>query len=514
MAYYPTQEDIMMLSFPEKILHVKILLLNDKFQTIYEMKHEYISGNLSTNVNSDIRNTLNMTLGVINKNVGISENRLLWIDQFVKIYFGVQVPFKNEPVWYDKGIYVMTDYSYNAQSRLLQVNCSDLVCKLNGDVDGALEGLEHVIYEEDKLTIREAMIQTLTQLTPFTKYNIIDMPKLIPYDLEFNATDTVWTILTKLRDLYNSGCEMFFDTDGTFVCKEIASKEIDPIVLDDSILQKLYVSENDSGILKDIRNVSKVWGKCLETDYYTDSCTYDESNNTYKAHYVGVALNDDNSLPTSTKFAAKIPTFNTKKSPKLAVYNKPTSDGTETLIGTYPIVDSLEQEVGVRFFAEDSAYVFRVRRNNMYVLGQWQIFAVNKLRNVEPTEEEKTADIEKHGTKDITYTIMPDSPFSVEKIGERMRSFQGGEYDDIEAIDDCITRAEYETHKAARMACTVTLNMVYIPWLQGNEKIRFKYSESGEIKDWIVQNVSTNNLNGTMNLTISEFYPSYNYTIQ
>lgn len=81
MAYYPTQEDIMALSFPMKILHVKILLLNENFQTIYEMKHEYLSGDISTNVDSDIRNTLSMSLGVINKNVGISEDKLLWINQ-------------------------------------------------------------------------------------------------------------------------------------------------------------------------------------------------------------------------------------------------------------------------------------------------------------------------------------------------------------------------------------------------------------------------------------------------
>lgn len=40
MAYYPSQEEIKALSFPTKILHVKVLLLNDNFQTIYEMKHE------------------------------------------------------------------------------------------------------------------------------------------------------------------------------------------------------------------------------------------------------------------------------------------------------------------------------------------------------------------------------------------------------------------------------------------------------------------------------------------
>ena len=121
-----------------------------------------------------------MTLGVINKNVGISEDRLLWIDQYVKVFFGVQVPFKEDIMWYDKGIFVITDYSFNAQTRLLQVNCSDLVCKLNGDVDGSLEDLEIVIKAEENVSVRDAIIYTLTTFTPFTKYNIADMPQLVP----------------------------------------------------------------------------------------------------------------------------------------------------------------------------------------------------------------------------------------------------------------------------------------------------------------------------------------------
>ena len=512
MPYYPTQLDIQALSFPNKTLYLKLLLLNDKFQTVYEMKYEYISGEISTDIDSDIRNTMSMTLAVINKNIGISEDRLLWINQFVKVCIGVKVPFLKDILWYDKGIFVMTDYTYNPQNCTLKINCSDLVCKLNGDVGGSLEGLETVIYEADKHTIRSAIIDTLTGLSPFQKYSIVDMPKLIPYDLEFSATDTVWDILTKLRDLY-PGYEMFFDTDGTFVCKQIATLASDPVILDDSILQKLYVTETDTGVLKDIRNVSKVWGHCLDTDYFTDNCTYDANTNTYAAHFTNIALNDDNSLPTSTKFAVKIPLENAKAAPKIAIYNKKTESSTEQLVGTFSITDSSENSVGQQFFLSNRSFVFRYRRKSMYVLGQYQIFAVNKLRNTEPSEEEKKADIAKHGCDDITYTIIPDSPFAIERIGERMKAFQGGEYDDIQAIDDCITRAEYETWKAAKVVYTISLDMVYIPWLQGNEKVRFRLASTGEVKDWVVSSISASYPYGTMSLTLTEFSPLYNFEV-
>ena len=513
MAYYPTQIDIEALSFSEKILYAKILLLNDNFQTIYEMKHEYVSGEISTNVDSDIRNTMSMTLAVVDKNVGIEEDKLLWIDKFVKVFIGVKVPFYDDILWYDKGIFVMTDYSYSPQSCALRVNCSDLVCKLNGDVGGSLEGLETIIYEADKITIRDAIIDTLTNLSPFQKYYVADMPKLIPYDLEFSASDTVWTILTKLRDLY-PGYEMFFDTDGTFVCKKVSTLDSDPIVLDDDILQRLYISETDNGVLKDIRNVSKVWGKCLDSDYFTETCEYDSASNTYRAHFVGITLNEDGSLPTSTKFAVKMCAVNTGDAPKIAIYNKPTDDGSESLVGTFSITDSLEKTVGKNFFIADRSFVFRYRRKSMYVMGQWQIFAVNKLRNTEPTEEEKQADIEKHGCDDITYTIIPDSPFAIERIGERMRSYSGNEYDDIQAIDDCITRAEYETWKSAKIVYTISLDMICVPWWQGNEKIRFRLSSTGELKDWVVTSINASYPFGTMSVSLTEFAPLYNFEVE
>lgn len=515
MAYYPTQEDIRALYFSEKTWYVKIVLLNDKFQQVYEMKHEFISGNLSTNVDSDIRNTFSMTLGVINKIVGIEEDKLLWINKFVKVYIGVSVPYCGDEIqWYDKGVFVMTDYSYSVQSSTLSINCSDLVCFLNGDVGGSLEGLETVIYEADKFTIREAIINTLTDLSPFQKYYVVDIPKLIPYDLEFGATDTVWTILTKLRDLY-PGYEMFFDIDGTFICKKVATTDTDPIILTNDVLQKLYISETDNGTLKDIRNVSKVWGKCLDTDYYTETCEYDKSSNVYTAHFTGIALNeDDNSLPTSTKFAIKMPAVNTATGTQIKIYNKETDDDTEELVGTFSITNSLEKEIDADFFLEDTSFVFRYRRKSMYVLGQYQIFAVNKLRNTEPTEEEIAADIEKHGTTDVTYTIIEDSPFAIERIGERLKTFQGGEYDDIQAIDDCITRAEYETWLAAKVVYTITLEMVFIPWLQGNEKVSFQIAATDKVKDWIVQSISSDHPSGSMTLTLTEFSPLYNFEVE
>lgn len=509
MAYYPTNEDLRALCFSEKFWSVKLVLLNNNFQKVYEMKHEFISGNLSTNVDSDIRRTLNMKLGVINKNVGIAEDKLLWLNRFVKVYIGCRVPYWEDIIWYDQGIYVMTDYSQNIISSTLQINCSDLVCFLNGDVAGGLGGLENVIYQEENYTIRQAIIDTITKLTPFKKYYVEEMSKPIPYDLEFGATDTVWSILTKLRDLY-PGYEMFFDVDGTFVCKKVNTTAEDTIVLDDSLLQRLYTDETDNGVMSGVRNVVKVWGHCNETDYYTADCTQDSTTNTYSASFTDIALNTDNSIPTSTKLAIKIPAVDAADGARLAIYNTPTG-GEKKLVSTYPITNSSEEAIKQNFFSAGKTYVFRYRRKSMYALGEYQIFSVNILRNRNPSDTEKAADIAEHGTENIEYTIVEDSPFSVEKLGVRMKAFQGGEYEDIQSIDDCRTRARYEIWLAAKIVYTITLEMVYIPWLQGNEKVRFRLAATDEIKDWVVQSVSSDHPSGVMTLTLTEFSPLFHW---
>lgn len=510
--YYPTQNDIRALLFHNKEMYVRILLLNDQFQTVYEMNYEYISGDISINIDSDIRNVLSMALFAKDRSVGFAEDRKLWINKFVKVFIGVKVPLEKDILWYDKGIFVMTDYTYNASTRQLNISCADLVCYLNGDIGGSLDRLKQQIKESEKITVREAIINTLTGLTKFTKYYVEDMPKLIPYDLEFTPSDTVWTILTTLRDLC-SGYEMFFDLDGTFICRKVNVKNSDPVVLDDTVLQQIYVSETDTADIKSVRNVTKVFGKCLDTDYFTEDCTYDSKTNTYSATFTGIAINDDGSLPTSAKFAAKIPEVNTAKNPKLAIYNKKDDASTKSLVSTFDLVDSLEQPIAEKFFVKDSSFVFRYRRANMLVMGQWQIMAVNKLCNAEPTEAEKKADKTTYGCDFITYTIDPNSPFAVERIGVYEKVCSGADYDKIQAIDDCITRAEYETWLSSKIAYTINLEMIYIPWLQGNEKIRFTIASTGETKDWVVQSISSDLSTGTMTIGLTEFAPLYNFDV-
>ena len=73
--------------------------------------------------------------------------------------------------------------------------------------------------------------------------------------------------------------------------------------------------------------------------------------------------------------------------------------------------------------------------------------------------------------------------------------------------------AEYETWLSSKIAYTINLEMIYIPWLQGNEKIRFTIASTGETKDWVVQSISSNLSTGTMTIGLTEFAPLYNFDV-
>lgn len=309
---------------------------------------------------------------------------------------------------------------------------------------------------------------------------------------------------------------MFFDIDGAFVCRAKASTNDAPNVLTNEILDGLVITENSSTDLTQIRNVVKVWGKCLDTDYFTENVTYDSGTNTYTAKFNDIAINTDGTLPTSAKFAVKIPSANEKDSPKLKIYSATTGSGTNTekLIDTYEITNSLEENIKKETLIKNASFVFRYRRGTMYLLGQWQIVAINILMNRTPTKALITANKEKYGCDDISYTISPLSPFSVEKLGEQFKQCEGGEYDNIQAIDDCITRAEYECWLSSRLHCNTTIETIMIPWLIGNEKVLYTLKSNAEEKVFIVTGISISVLNCTSVLTLSEFYPQYNFDIE
>lgn len=724
--YIPTNQDIEVLKQRIKNVFIKINILNKDLSVIDSLVGQTISDNYSLNVDSDIRRTYNLTLNVNKEYDVLSIYKKIWIDKLFQIFLGVEDIRNSEILWYPFGVFTFDQatYTINETSYTLQLNCLDLVSLLNGTLSGQIFGTGLIIpaYDEEKEQpnkVRDVLIDTITQLGGIKKYNIELMDKDIPYDLEFGIGATIWEIITTLRDLY-PGWETFFDVDGTFVCQPIPTTEEEIPLLDEQVFKGLVIDETTGYDMSTIRNITKVYGRTLDTDYYSDSVTtsseennsnifkvepddidnfsipnltgirttfltkitppstynnlymyiknksdmyklnvlknkllddnyyfvrwhYEYSNislasrenwfeipNNYfvtknisyeeitneqgeKELYYNITIDEEfnylefengkynnylilNNIPKSNETINKIfikineqqpilistklinQNDNTgsvanflfkqnntyilnrklindkiydeiKEMPNTNIINNTTTNflnkityttqissltlNNNTTIGikipinssvapllnlngtTYKLTDINDNELNENELIAERSYVFKYNKTkNTFVLqGQWQIMAIAKETKKYWTEEEKQKDKELESCDNIIYITNPDSPYTIEDIGELRQVLSGGEYDNIYADDLALERAEYENWKATRLNDNVSINIISIPWLVGNEKISYSRQKIDTVDEYIIKQINGSITNWTQTITMSKFYPLYPFVV-
>lgn len=483
-----------------------------------------VSASLSISAESDIRRTANLTLvPVKNKRFRLEKNSIIWMNRIIKLQIGVFDIHYRKYVYYKAGTYVFTNYgaSYDATTNQITLSLSDLWSNFDGSRNGQIGGAETIsypAYKEDPDTgevikynyIRDAVITTLIQLGKLKESQLeIDdigefkgmeqynpdylqyreeskvqvqngsyMPiwDAIPYDQEFSCGTTIATILITFRDLYPN-YEMYFDENGNFICKMIPSCYYDDIIFDSNFFDRIYISENTSVDLSTIRNVCEVWGQVLETDFYTDDCTY--SNNcylcnleTYEKYYNGDLI------------AIKIPSVN--------------QSGCTLNINGFGVISILnentEKPIEANLMETEQVYVFKIRKKRIdgndvtraYLLGQWQPHAVNILTNGSTPTENYTAQdgtiVKKYSKeyfqkiyncKTIEFTVVKDSPFSIEELGLLLDVKTGGEYENITSDSLAAARAEYENWKNSRLTDSISITTKLCPFADVNIKVSY-----------------------------------------
>lgn len=378
MAIYNIEQiDIEILRQPVQEYYCRINLLDKDFKTIDELSGEIISGSLTIDANSDIRRTCDMTFYIKDESYLIGDNTKIWIDKFVKIHIGILHQKSGTIRWYQLGIFIFNDNNivFDSTNRTLSINCSDMMSKLTGMRNGQLPSLTTQIPYDSN--IRNSMISTITQLGWVKKYIIEDVEKLVPYDLKFSTGQTVYDIISKLRDLYPAW-QTYFDIDGTFIFSQIPTGTNEITYVDGSLLNDLIISENLNNSFNDIKNVTRVYGK-------------------------------------------------------------------------------------------DS------------------VFAEYK-------------------------EISPDNPFSTVNIGEEIvQVFADGDYAKITTNELALERAKYETWKTTYLKDERSIGMLYIPFLDVNQKISYESNITNNVEIDITKRISVSFLTGTMTVDTVKFYPLYEW---
>ena len=296
MAYIPTGNDLELILQRKKCAFIKLEILNQSFQRIRTISGDTISASFSIDINSAITRTCSLSIIVKSDDLIVGNpNSKIWINTFVRVFCGIKNEITNKMNWYSQGIYAIStfDYTVSAETKQLNINCTDLVSYLDGSRRGQYVGRSPFI---EKGEIIADTIKTLVkEIGGFTKFNIMDIgnynadedtgelywANTVPYTLNFASTDTVWTMVDKLITLYPYW-RAYFDIDGVFTVDKITNGEDEASLYSDTFISQLVIEEKLTNDFTQVKNKTSVWGK--DEDCYGE---YSDTNATSRFNVDG-----------------------------------------------------------------------------------------------------------------------------------------------------------------------------------------------------------------------------------
>lgn len=534
--YFPNKEDYSLLFQRKLEILLKIEVLNDD-GTLCDEFISVISGSSSISGSSAAKRTFNLTLIPSDKqSIGISERSLIWIDKDVRCYVGLKNQRNQEYVWYKQGcfVYQSANGTFDATTNQLSISCADYFTKLDGTVNGAIGGATSTkirIYNKDEngnkiyKTIKQSIIDILNYANVkdyfvdeiggykgvprynknYAEYRQANpMWNIVPYDLEISSGSTYGDILKQLLELYpnNDGS---FDENGVYIAQMTPSLYTDEVVLTDNDIKKIFISESNSCDMTKVRNICEVWGATLYSEFYSDEVTL--SGNVYSTdidEYTEYVLYDTVALKIPNIIDSQL-YINLNNLGDIPVYDEATELPLE-----YTCLEAGKTYV----FKYKSRYIDGEAVYRFYLQGQYQVHALNVLSSGilgesvtvygltcrKYSEEYFKA---KYNCKNVLITVVPDSPFTVQAIGERLNVET---YDKISYDSLALNQAEYDNWTTCRLTDSITITTTIIPWLSDNMKISYVKANTNEEKQYIIQEVSHDYSSVQTTFTAYTFY--------
>lgn len=281
-------------------LFIRIFLLNSNNIKVDEMHGVVLDGSINITANSPVRRTCSLSLIVKDSSFLIGEDKKIWIDKRIRIDIGIKNILTDEIEWFNKGVYCLNQPSlrYDSISKTLSLQCLDLMCLLDGTLDGNLEApITRINVDTD---ISEAIKDTAEGLgdVDSNNLNIEEINKNTPYTIEKNAGETVYSMLKELAGLYKDW-ELYFNEKGILTFTKIKNKINDPIIINFEELNKDliqdYLIDNS---FENVKNKVIVYGKQLNDGSKIKSIkTNTDPNNPFNVDKLGeksITLTDQN----------------------------------------------------------------------------------------------------------------------------------------------------------------------------------------------------------------------------
>lgn len=165
------------------------------------------------------------------------------------------------------------------------------------------------------------------------------------------------------------------------------------------------------------------------------------------------------------------------------------------------------------------------KENRFYFMGQQQSHAMVKFVDKVPTEAMQEVERKKEGCDNLEWIAVTDptdfsgsynSRMTIDKIGRRNEILAGGEYDNYTTDERSMEVSKYKLWQGTRLTDTVQLQMLLVPWLDVNERIDYaaRYMKTKAAVEWLIKKIDFNLGEGTMNVTMSRYYPYYPYIVK
>lgn len=470
-----TQDDYNIINQQTTERYIKLNILDFQYNVVDEISGNMTNCSVQCDANSDLRRSCNATLVVTDNSFDIQAGGKIFLDKMIQLYIGLKNLYTQEIQWYNQGIYLIDapNWQFDAMTNTLSFTGLDLMSKLTGARNGQLEGIPTVIKQGE--SVRSAMIDTL-KLGGFTKYLVSECQledgtiQAVPYDIEIDQGGYVFDILSALRDILPQ-YQIYFDVDGVFHYEQILHGDNDPIILDDSTLGNILISENISTDFASVKNYVEVYGRTHNPDYYPSTISVSSDGQT-----ISLAIAEMQEAVEYNQIGFTLP----KVANGDIVIN--VNDG--MVEGN--LVDSAG--LSIEHLDADVYYVAQWQEDGTWLfLGGQQAFATWSDKN-------------------------PDSPFYINgPVGMIREVLYGGDYDNIISDELALQRAKLEIYWKCRLNDSITIEVVPIPWLDVNILMSHAIKNKESQDTYMIQSFSANygDVSSTMSITASKYYPYY-----
>lgn len=295
-----TNEEIQVCLQLSQQKYVKLEILNQSDYVVDELSGVCKDGSYSIDTSSSIRRTSNLDF-ILNKKLIINESSPLWINKRFRLWLGVLNLLTGNVVYMNQGIYIIKDpsISISVSDYAVSISGMDKMCFLDDSVSGQL-GYKTIINAETPIS--DAMSSTV-ELSGETKLLIDTTTNVVPYDIEKEATDSIYDIVDDLGSLYMNW-KYYYDVSGNFVFTKLKNYLSDPVMFDFSLYPQAIISISQNINYSNIKNYIKIIGKLLDSGVqYSSEITVNDAtypNNPFTIEKMGelkprkLIIQDDN----------------------------------------------------------------------------------------------------------------------------------------------------------------------------------------------------------------------------